>query len=501
MPPHVETSSTAHRLVESGPAEVQSAAPPAPANVTAPQVQPRRLPRAPANGLVRSLERRRLQAYLGLVAADASLLLLVFGAVAFIYLGADGGLLRVQLGMQSAYLLLPIYLTIALYNGTYSRNGLTDWRRAGGRAFVTLLVSAALFNFVAFFAKMNAEFSRVVFTVGLAATAVVFVGYRALFSRWLVSSWGPSATNRLVILAGGPRFTLPHAFHVDADVHGLKPDLDDPAALDRLAKYLCNMDQVLISSSPEDRVAWSEVLKGTGVQGELIDETSRNVGALGVVHHDEVNQTALLVSAGQLGMRARAAKRLFDVTLTALALVVLSPLMLLVAAAIRLHDGGPVFFKQRRMGRGNQFFDIYKFRSMSEAKADAAGDVSASRDDDRVTPVGRFIRKTSIDELPQLINVLKGDMSLVGPRPHALGSKAGSKLFWQIDRKYWQRHGLRPGITGLAQVRGYRGATDNESDLTDRLDSDLEYLRGWSLWSDISILFRTLSVLVHHRAY
>ncbi|MCB2066240.1 MAG: sugar transferase [Erythrobacter sp.] len=171
------------------------------------------------------------------------------------------------------------------------------------------------------------------------------------------------------------------------------------------------MDQVLVSSSRADRLAWANILKGSGVQGELIDETSRDVGALGVIHHDDVNQSALLVSAGRLGLRSRALKRVFDIAVAGLALLLLSPLMVLVALAIRLQDGGPVFFRQRRMGRGNHFFDIYKFRSMRVAASDAAGNVSASRDDDRVTPVGRFIRRTSIDELPQLINVLKGDMS------------------------------------------------------------------------------------------
>lgn len=496
----METSATARHQAEpelgfeedapSAPVEVSSGTAPAP-----------RLMRAPANGLARSLEKRRLQAYLFSVAADALILLACFALVAMVYLGQAGDLARVQDGMQSAYLLLPLYLTIALYDGTYSRSGLTDWRKSGGKAFLTLLVSAALLNFIAFFAKMNAEFSRVVFTVGLAATAFCFVGYRALFARWLVANWGPGACNRLVILAGGPSFTMPHAFHVDAARHGLKPDGNDPLALDRLAKYLRNMDYVLVSSSREDRLAWSDVLKGSGVQGELIDENSHNVGALGVIHHDVVNQSALLVSTGQLGMRARALKRLFDVALAASALALLSPLMLLVAALIKLQDGGPVFFRQRRMGRGNHFFDIYKFRSMREAEGDSEGDISASRNDRRITPLGRIIRRTSIDELPQLINVLKGDMSLVGPRPHALGSKAGDKLFWQVDRKYWQRHGLRPGITGLAQVRGFRGATDNESDLADRLQADLEYMRGWNLWRDIAILLRTLNVLVHDRAF
>ncbi len=181
--------------------------------------------------------------------------------------------------------------------------------------------------------------------------------------------------------------------------------------------------------------------------------------------------------------------------------MLLSPLLVLVALAIWLEDHGPVFFIQRRLGRGNRFFVIYKFRSMSVANGDRSGNRSTGRGDDRVTRVGRLIRATSIDELPQLINVIQGEMSLVGPRPHALGSQAGDKLFWEIDQRYWQRHSLKPGLTGLAQVRGFRGATEHEVDLTARLQSDLEYLDGWTIWRDIAILAGTLRVMVHRNAF
>jgi lipopolysaccharide/colanic/teichoic acid biosynthesis glycosyltransferase len=181
--------------------------------------------------------------------------------------------------------------------------------------------------------------------------------------------------------------------------------------------------------------------------------------------------------------------------------LLLSPLLIAVAVAVKLQDRGPVFFVQRRMGRGNRFFNMYKFRSMTQALGDATGSVSASKDDKRITPVGRFIRKTSIDELPQLFNVLLGDMSLVGPRPHATGSLAGDKLFWEVDLRYWQRHSLKPGLSGLAQVRGFRGATDHESDLVNRLQADLEYLEGWTIMRDIQIILLTMRVLVHDRAF
>ncbi|HZH06134.1 MAG TPA: sugar transferase [Lautropia sp.] len=162
---------------------------------------------------------------------------------------------------------------------------------------------------------------------------------------------------------------------------------------------------------------------------------------------------------------------------------------------------GPVFFRQQRMGRGNRLFSILKFRSMRSDLCDANGTRSTGRDDDRVTRVGRLIRSTSIDELPQLLNVLKGDMSLVGPRPHALGSLAGTQLFWEVDQRYWHRHACKPGITGLAQVRGFRGATNESVDLANRLHADLEYLNGWSIWRDVSILVRTFRVLVHQNAF
>ncbi|MCH7629500.1 MAG: sugar transferase [Proteobacteria bacterium] len=190
-----------------------------------------------------------------------------------------------------------------------------------------------------------------------------------------------------------------------------------------------------------------------------------------------------------------------DLAVAGGALLFLAPLLALVALLIKLEDAGPVFFLQQRQGRNNRLFWIYKFRSMRVEQLDAAGVRSASKDDDRITRIGRFIRRTSIDELPQLLNVLKGDMSIVGPRPHAIGSLAGSKRFWDVDPRYLLRHSLKPGLTGLAQIRGLRGATDSEQDLSDRLQADLEYLDGWTVWRDLRIIAATITVLVHDRAF
>jgi lipopolysaccharide/colanic/teichoic acid biosynthesis glycosyltransferase len=146
-------------------------------------------------------------------------------------------------------------------------------------------------------------------------------------------------------------------------------------------------------------------------------------------------------------------------------------------------------------------FNVYKFRSMSVEAADPMGAQSTVRGDVRITRVGRFIRKTSLDELPQLLNVLDGSMSLVGPRPHALGSLAGQLLFWQVDDRYSHRHVLKPGITGLAQIRGFRGTTNHVDDLSRRLQADLEYIAGWSIWRDLLIIVKTLRVVVHPNAF
>ena len=219
-------------------------------------------------------------------------------------------------------------------------------------------------------------------------------------------------------------------------------------------------------------------------------------------HYAELDRTTLVVSTGPLGLRSRIVKRAFDMTAAAAGLLVLSPLLavrVLADQTLRMVDR--YCSCRRRLGRGNQFFEMLKFRSMREEKLDQDGDRSTARNDERITRIGAFIRRTSIDELPQLVNVLRGDMSIVGPRPHALGSRANNKFFWEVDRKYWQRHCLKPGLTGLAQVRGHRGTTEFEKDLTDRLQSDLEYIANWSLLRDIEIVLKTVMVLKHDNAY
>ncbi len=165
------------------------------------------------------------------------------------------------------------------------------------------------------------------------------------------------------------------------------------------------------------------------------------------------------------------------------------PCCALTALAIRLDSKGPILFKQKRYGFNNELVEVYKFRSMYADKLDASASRLVTRDDPRVTRVGRFIRKTSIDELPQLFNVVfKGDLSLVGPRPHAIHAKAADRKYDEVVDGYFARHRVKPGITGWAQVHGWRGETDTQEKIQARVDHDLYYIENWSLWLDLYIL-------------
>lgn len=447
------------------------------------------------NNLRPSMEHQRVQMYALLFLLDMAILFVSFWIAGAIYVGDIPSARAIQV-MQFT---LPIFLVIAIYNRVYSILALEDWRYALGRLAISLVLSAMLFLVMTFYVRSGGDFARVTYSLAIIISFTAMACLRVMLSYYIRKNFGGRVSNVLVIEDGGPEIVLKGTDRVTADAAMVEKAQTDPAALDLLGRTMRNMDRVIVSCPVERRVFWARIMRAAGVHGEVVSESLQELGAIALER--EGGWSFLVVSAGPLGLRARLTKRVIDLAFTIPALILLGPLMLVVALLIKLEDGGPVFFVQPRMGQGNCMFDMLKFRSMKVAKLDSDGARSTSREDDRVTRIGKFIRRTSIDELPQLINVLRSEMSLVGPRPHALGSLANEKLFWEIDSDYWQRHSLKPGLTGLAQIRGHRGATETESHLTDRLQADLEYIRDWSPLGDLRIMLATARVLVHPNAY
>jgi Undecaprenyl-phosphate glucose phosphotransferase len=213
-------------------------------------------------------------------------------------------------------------------------------------------------------------------------------------------------------------------------------------------------------------------------------------------HADKALDLPLLMACTRpLGEWQGLIKRAEDIALSVGLLAFISPVMLTIALVIKLTSRGPVFFRQRRLGYNSRVIEILKFRSMYTHLADADASEQALRGDKRVTPVGAWLRRTSLDELPQLLNVLRGEMSLVGPRPHALSTTAGGLALEEAVPVYPSRHRVKPGITGWAQVNGYRGALDSVDKIVHRVNHDLYYIENWSLCLDLKILWRTAALV------
>lgn len=401
-------------------------------------------------------------------------------------------------GIVSLVVMLPIFFGVIAQRKPYSGRFFISWRRSARDAITALVTSIAVAGFVAFYLHANLDISRSVVLIAGCLAAVLLVGGRWLLSQVVMAvvHGQPVAT---LMIVDGVDIAVPNVARVSADSVNLSPRRADPADFARLNAVVGSCERVVIACPPDRRADWAALLKGANVMCEIV---TPELDGLGMIRSSSlVGMSTIVTSLGPLDTMNRAVKRAFDLAVATVALVLLAPLLIVVAIAIQIDSAGPVFFRQPRMGRNNLLFDVLKFRSMRTDQCDTAGDRSTERGDPRITRVGRVIRATSIDELPQLFNVLNGAMSIVGPRPHALGSLAGDKLFWEVDDQYWDRHAMKPGITGLAQVHGYRGATEAPEDLTKRLRADIAYMRDWSIWRDLRILAATVRVIFHRNAY
>jgi Undecaprenyl-phosphate glucose phosphotransferase len=384
---------------------------------------------------------------------------------------------------------------------------------------MTRMVSSWTFVFLlfigaSFFAKLGGEISRLwlsaFFIFGLAA----LVGER-LFLRAMVRSWARQGRlDRRTIVVGADQNgeKLIEALKIqddsDIDVLGVFDDRNDDRALDTCAgsPKLGKVDDIVefarrtrvdlvlfaLPISAETRIL--EMLKKLWVLPvdiRLSAHTNklrfrpRSYSYIGKVPTLDVFEAP--ITDWDLVM-----KWMFDHFVGGFILLLAAPLMALIALAVRLDSPGPVLFRQKRFGFNNERIDVYKFRSLYHDQADPLAAKVVTRNDSRVTRVGRFIRKTSLDELPQLFNVVfKSNLSLVGPRPHAVKGKLQSRLFDEAVDGYFARHRVKPGITGWAQINGWRGEVDSEEKIQKRVEFDLYYIENWSVLFDLYILLKT----------
>lgn len=383
-------------------------------------------------------------------------------------------------------------------------------------AFRAVLLFAAVFSFlttVAFAFKASEQFSRIwAFSSGLGSLACIALG-----RLWVASEFenrvqeGKLARPVLIVGAGEQGEALAKSLErskepwhrivgfFDDRVSRLGPSVNGYPVLgtvDDLVRFLRSQgaEQVLIALpwSARDRI--TEILRtlralpvDVGLSPDLVGLDIPNGSFT-----REFGVPVLGVFRKPLGGWSYVLKRALDVSVSSLALLLLAPLFGLIALFIKLDNPGPVFFRQRRYGFNHTLIDMYKFRTMYVDQSDPDGELLTQPGDDRITGVGVFLRRTSLDELPQFFNVLRGEMSIVGPRPHAVKAKAAGELYELAVEEYAIRHKVLPGITGWAQVNGWRGETDTIDKIVKRVEHDLYYIENWSILFDLRIMLQTV---------
>jgi putative colanic acid biosynthesis UDP-glucose lipid carrier transferase len=410
-----------------------------------------------------------------------------------------------------AYATLAFIVTGQLFNNLDIRevgHSFSDFSRTYARILLQWASVIAILLFAAFAFKVSSELSRKVVLTWFAITPVALSAAHAvrMRARWFAAN-GNSAPRHIIIGVNEVGFELsrrlaPTGFlgyfdfrSVDRLANVLEPEklrghCKDVANYVRshgvnvvyIALPLCNVPRMSeLMNALRDTTASvyfvPDAFAFDLIQGRLVE--INGMPALSVCDTPFHGMDAVL-------------KRLTDLTFAGVGLLLVSPVMLALAVAVKLTSRGPVLFRQHRYGLNGEEILVYKFRSMTTTDN---GPViqQATKQDPRVTRVGRFIRKTSLDELPQLFNVLQGKMSLVGPRPHAV---AHNEMYRGLISGYMIRHKVRPGITGLAQVNGMRGETETLDKMRERVRYDLEYLRHWSPWLDVKILCKTVSLVI-----
>jgi len=418
---------------------------------------------------------------------------------------------------------------IAITAGTLAYQLLSQWMGANeitlkigdashtARALSAWTLAFAVLLALAFAMKISDSFSRVWAVSWYFATSASLLVLRVTLSHWLIrcAEQGQFAQRTIIVGIGnqarkladllcdrqGYEFELLGFIEAgDSSQANAEPHVDALGNIDHLIQMIRSgrVDQVIIAlpAANEERI------------GNLLNRLSLTPVRVCVMPFqavDEIRDRNLLRISGvpmveilsaPMSDSAHTLKTLEDLILGSLLLLFVAPVMAIIAVAIKLDSRGPVFFRQPREGYNENLIEVWKFRTMYHHATDWECRQQTTANDPRVTRVGRFLRRSSLDELPQLFNVLNGTMSLVGPRPHAPGTKAEGRKFAEIVDRYAARHRVKPGITGLAQVHGWRGETDSVEKINRRVEYDLYYIEHWSVWQDFWILAKTLWIIL-----
>jgi len=454
----------------------------------------------------------------GLMRAIEFVLLVMVGAAVFVlYIypqeGLDWRYLYADVGVAAAAVIA--FQAFEIYSTTAFRTHVHQLSRLAVAWTIVFLLALALAFFIKFESTLSRTWAAASYVFGL----FVLLGDRLVLTA-LVRKWARNGrlVRRVIIVGGGREGeALVRALEAEADSDLRICGVFDDRGGDRSPEMVAGVPKL---GTVDDLVEFTRLTRVDMILVSLPltaeDRVLQMVRKLWVLPVD----VRLAAHMNRLRFRPRAysyignvpvldifdkpladwnlvVKGLFDRVAGAAILLALSPVMLLAALAIRLDSRGPVLFRQRRLGFNNEVIEILKFRSLYHEMADPNASRVVTKDDPRVTRVGKFIRKASIDELPQLINVLRGELSLVGPRPHAVEAPAGNKLWEEVVDGYFARHRVKPGITGWAQINGWRGEMNTPEKLQRRVEHDLYYIENWSMLFDLYIMLRTPFALLH----
>lgn len=402
-----------------------------------------------------------------------------------------------------------VFVTTMVAAGTYRSSVMVNWASFTARTFLCLILPVG-----GIVTLVHVDDVAVALSSAIIALAAAIVPSRfgiQLAVRWIIET---GLISRRAIIAGGGEEAarvirgLANRHNNDVRVYGIFDDRDDVRSpvqilgVPKIGGYgdlmtfvrSSEIDLVIIALpfAAESRIRWLldefrvlpvEVRLSNYSKDYAFDPHNK-------LRHSKRHQRSF-------APERRLTKRLFDIVFASLALALLWPVLIVAALAVRLESSGPIVFRQNRHGYNNRVIEVLKFRTMYSEMSDPDARQIVTKGDVRVTRVGRFLRRSSIDELPQLFNVLRGDLSMVGPRPHALEALSSQQeKFSQIVHGYSARHRLPPGITGWAQINGWRGEIDDAEKLKARFDHDLFYIENWSFWFDLKILFKTPASLL-----